>query len=58
MIQAGKIIDQARPERVEVNVTDQFLEIDFLFAKDRFVAILEKVALPVMPAVVSKRRIP
>ena len=51
-IQAGKIVDQARPEWIEVNVTDQFLEIDLLIAKDRFVAVLEKVAFPFVSAVV------
>jgi len=41
-IQQAEVTDEACAERVQVNIPDQLQQVGFLLAKDRLVAVLEK----------------
>ena len=44
--QGCQIFHDSSPNRVEMNVCDQLLEIPILLTKNRFVAILKKMSMP------------
>jgi hypothetical protein len=41
-IQQAEVANEARAQRVQVNIPDQLQQVGFLLAKDRLVAVLEK----------------
>src|SRR5512139_542104 len=50
-VQSRKVRDDSRPQRIQVKVTNQLLEVCVLLANDGFVAVLEKMAVASVPAV-------
>ncbi len=47
-VESGEIRYQTGPQRIKVDVADQFEEIGILLADDRFVPVLKKLARPMM----------
>jgi len=43
---APKVLHHARPQRIEVDITDQFEKIWLFFTEKRLVAVLVKMAMP------------
>jgi hypothetical protein len=50
-VQGRKVRHDSRPQRIQVKVANQLLEVCVLLANDGFVAVLEKMAVASVPAV-------
>lgn len=50
-VQGRKVRDDSRPQRIQVKVANQLLEVSLLLANDGFVAVLEKMAVASVPVV-------
>ena len=50
-IEGSEIFNHVRAERIEMNIPDQFEQVWFFLAEDRFVAVLKKVVEPLVTLV-------
>lgn len=53
--QLSEVVHDSSPDRIEVNVPDQFLEIGILLADNRRVPVLKKVSMTPVPAIETDR---
>jgi urease beta subunit len=52
-LETGKISGQSSPHRVQMDISNQLLEVNLFLAHDRLETILEKLAVPAMASVES-----
>ena len=50
-VQFGQVGHESRPDRIQMDVTHEFSEIGVLLADNGLVAILEQVAIPLVPPI-------
>jgi hypothetical protein len=54
-IQLLQIRYDLRPQRIQMNIPDQFLQIAIFLAYDGFVSVLEKLTMAPVPSVIGDR---